>query len=234
MNSILKFINKNGFFYSVNFLLGLVIVLFLFVFSRTDGFIWLNQYHTYFLNHFFESITNLGDGLFIILTAVVLFFTKKRHKRLAYLIIFSYISSGLFVQILKNLIDAPRPCLYFEMHHFNYYLNVFATSRTGFSSFPSGHTASFFAFATVISCYFKKRYVCLSMLAMSTLVGFSRVYLAHHFPIDVFAGAIIGVVFGTLTYVWFVKFKINKFIRKRLRKLKKSNKNAIPTLSINQ
>jgi undecaprenyl-diphosphatase len=34
------------------------------------------------------------------------------------------------------------------------------------------------------------------------VAGYSRIYLAHHFLIDVFVGAIIGILFGSLSVIW--------------------------------
>ncbi|WP_157776666.1 phosphatase PAP2 family protein [Flavobacterium crassostreae] len=170
-------------------------------FSRKDGFVWLNQFHDSFLNFLFEKITFLGDGWFII--ALGLFFMLfKKYQTLAWIILLSYISSGIFAQILKHMISSPRPSVFFKMHQYQYYLDTFATSRIGFKSFPSGHTASFFALATVLSNYWKKRQLCIVLVLLSVLVGYSRIYLAHHFLIDVFAGAIIGIAFGSLSAIW--------------------------------
>jgi undecaprenyl-diphosphatase len=43
-------------------------------------------------------------------------------------------------------------------------------------------------------------------LTLGILVGYSRVYLAHHFLIDVFAGAVLGLLFGSLSYLWYNKY----------------------------
>ncbi|GIZ10409.1 phosphatase PAP2 family protein [Flavobacterium sp. UMI-01] len=202
MKAVVSEIMQNKLFYTLNLVLIVFVLFFLILFTRAEGFIWLNQFHTKSLNLVFEAITFLGDGLFIIVTALVLFFFKKT-RNLAFIIILSYLSSGLFAQLIKNMIIAPRPSVYFRMYHHQYYLDTFAHSRIGFKSFPSGHTASFFALATVLSGYFKKRYICWCLLILSMMVGYSRVYLAHHFLIDVCVGAIIGLVFGVLSLVWY-------------------------------
>ncbi|WP_366186533.1 phosphatase PAP2 family protein [Flavobacterium ovatum] len=191
-------------------------IILLCLFSRAEGFIWLNQFHTGSLDSVFENITFLGDGWFIIISSLVILLFLKQHRNLAFIILISYISSGLFAQIIKNIITSPRPSVYFEMHHYLYYLDTFATSRIGFNSFPSGHTASFFALATVLSGYCEKRYVCVLLLALSALVGYSRIYLAHHFLIDVCAGAVIGIVFGALSIVWFDLVISNSRVKNKL------------------
>lgn len=232
MNSIIKIVTQNRFFYALNFVLIIAILCLLFSFSRADGFIWLNQFHSSFLNYTFENITFLGDGSFTFLLSFFILVFFKNHRKLAFILLLSYISSGLFAQIIKNCISSPRPSVFFEIHHYKYYLDTFATSRIGFHSFPSGHTASFFALATVLSNYCKRRYICFSMIILSALVGYSRIYLAHHFLIDVFAGSIIGVLFGSLSVAWYNQIINNPLIKNKLERLKQINNNyPNPSLS---
>jgi len=64
-------------------------------------------------------------------------------------------------------------------------------------SFPSGHTAAAFAFAT------GARHALPSagppLFALAALVGFSRVHTGVHYPLDVITGALCGVALGELT-----------------------------------
>lgn len=64
-------------------------------------------------------------------------------------------------------------------------------------SFPSGHTASSFAAATVLSIYYPKATPL--VVSLSTAVGLSRVHLGVHFPSDVAVGALIGIGLGALS-----------------------------------
>lgn len=216
MSSIIKSIAENKFFYSLNFALLTVVIVLLSCFTKADSFIWLNQFHTKFLNYIFECLTFLGDGWFVIVFSLVFIVFFKDHRALGLIILLSYISSGIFAQFIKNIIVAPRPKVYFELHHIQYYLDTFASSRIGLNSFPSGHTASFFAFATVISNYCKRKYICITMPLLSILVGYSRIYLGHHFLMDVFAGALIGVAFGSLSSIWFNQITENTFIKRKI------------------
>jgi undecaprenyl-diphosphatase len=59
------------------------------------------------------------------------------------------------------------------------------------SSFPSGHAASAFAFATGAAG--AQPMLSAPLRALATLVGYSRVHTGVHYPADVVAGAFIGV-----------------------------------------
>ncbi|RPE33897.1 undecaprenyl-diphosphatase [Kitasatospora cineracea] len=64
------------------------------------------------------------------------------------------------------------------------------------ASFPSGHTASAFAFATGVSSQLPWAAAPLGLLAAT--VGYSRVHTGVHYPGDVVAGALLGTVAGSV------------------------------------
>jgi len=60
------------------------------------------------------------------------------------------------------------------------------------SSFPSGHAASSFACAYVLSRFAPRLTVFFYVLALG--IAFSRIYVGVHYPIDVLVGAMLGTV----------------------------------------
>ena len=64
--------------------------------------------------------------------------------------------------------------------------------RLGDYSFPSGHTSASFAAATALYAIDRRWGTAAYILAV--LIGFSRLYLGVHFPTDVLAGAVIGIL----------------------------------------
>jgi membrane-associated phospholipid phosphatase len=68
------------------------------------------------------------------------------------------------------------------------------------TSFPSGHTAAAFAFATGVGHTAPAAGIPLHGLA--ALVGYSRIHTGVHFPGDVIAGALLGTVLAQATTHW--------------------------------
>jgi membrane-associated phospholipid phosphatase len=65
------------------------------------------------------------------------------------------------------------------------------------SSFPSGHSAAAFAFATGVAHV--SHLAAVPLYALGTLVAYSRVHTGVHYPGDAIAGSLIGVVLAQAT-----------------------------------
>jgi membrane-associated phospholipid phosphatase len=183
-------------FLGFSFLMLLSLVFMVFT-KKESGFFILNNYHSGWLDDFFILYTNVGDGFFSIAIAVIFFFW--RQFLIGVEIITAFLLSGAFVQILKYFFPMPRPNVFLVNAHYHHFiLNV---TLTGHASFPSGHAASAFALATLLSLFEKNKIRTYWYLLGATLVAYSRIYLGQHFLQDVFAGAIIGFVSGLLVYL---------------------------------
>lgn len=90
-------------------------------------------------------------------------------------------------KILKNSIRRDRPCEALQ----GIAQGVSPGDRF---SFPSGHTAAAFIIALLISHFLPIFTV--PSFAWAILVGLSRVYLGVHYPTDILAGIVLGVLSG--------------------------------------
>lgn len=96
--------------------------------------------------------------------------------------------SNLTVQLVKRRVLRERPALRVRAP-------VHLPAPDAFS-FPSGHSAAAMAVAFAYASAFPA--LAGPLLALATLVGFSRVRLGVHFPGDVLAGQVIALAVGVL------------------------------------
>lgn len=196
-------IYKHSRFFLAGYLILLIFALFLLVdYSKVEGHLLLNPLHFKFLDYLFRGATFLGDGIFIISLAIVLWFLKRKH--LSLMIVAGYVISGIPVQVIKTLVDAPRPALFLKSIHYLHFVE--GVTLHNYNSFPSGHTASVFALALILSIYFKNKWSSLILLLLAAAVGYSRIYLSQHFLEDVTVGSIIGVLSGMAAWLLFDKW----------------------------
>ncbi|MCF0147579.1 MAG: phosphatase PAP2 family protein, partial [Clostridium sp.] len=142
-----------------------------------------NNFSNLFMDKLMVVITSLGDrGLIWIAMALILLAIKKYRKIGIILLIALLITSLIGEGIIKNIVQRPRAFLSYPD------IRLLINPPESFS-FPSGHTASSFAAAFVLSHYFKKWNFLFYFLAI--LIAFSRLYLFVHYPSDIIFGIIL-------------------------------------------
>jgi undecaprenyl-diphosphatase len=136
------------------------------------------------LNGAFELLSRIGTlGVVWLVVAVALALLWRRP----WIFLFVLIADGvadLVATVLKDLIPRHRP----HVHA------LVALPHT--SSFPSGHSATSFACATVLAGAAPRLRIPAFLLAAA--IAYSRVYNGVHWPTDVLAGAALGVAVGLL------------------------------------
>jgi undecaprenyl-diphosphatase len=90
---------------------------------------------------------------------------------------------------LKPMIGRIRPC------DIRQSIPLLVPRPTDFS-FPSGHTSA--SFAIVAALFFRKNKLWIPSLAVAMLISFSRLYLYVHYPTDILAGVLVGLLSGKL------------------------------------
>lgn len=132
-----------------------------------------------------NGITMMGEEAFFIVIIAVMFWCidKKFGYRLGFILISSMIINGGIKETLK----IPR---------------VFGTegirtlrikTATGYS-FPSGHTQGTASFWISVISNTKKKWSYILGITIIILVGFSRIYLGVHRPIDIIGGIVVAII----------------------------------------
>jgi membrane-associated phospholipid phosphatase len=168
--------------------------------SAKDLFFRLNTIHTLYLDTFFQNYTLLGDGVFSI--AIFLILLLAERTTLAMQVITGYLLSGIIAQILKRTIHAPRPHAIISSTEYPHFIE--GATHAGYTSFPSGHTASVFALAVLLALNTNDKRISPIYLITAIITGYSRIYLGQHFLADVVAGALIGILTAMLVY-WYLR-----------------------------
>lgn len=156
-----------------------------------------------FCDTFWQIITFCGNaGCVWLLMDIFLIIYKPTRKYGISILVTMLCCFLVFTFLLKGIIKRPRP------YQQNPAFTILIPEPSGLS-FPSGHTSISFCAATIIFLFRKEmkfaKYAWIPSLVLAALIGFSRLYLYVHFPSDVIAGVVVGIIFGTAGYLAHIK-----------------------------
>ncbi len=150
-------------------------------------------------DNFFAVYTYLGDGACWLLCLLLFLLFKKKKEIL--LLVFGFTYTTIITQLFKYIILPlePRPitaitnkALIHTVEGVDVYL---------ISSFPSGHTTTAFTIYLFACIMFNNKWVVYLGFIPTLLVGYSRVYLAEHFPRDVAGGIVTAIICSVLSVI---------------------------------
>lgn len=142
-----------------------------------------------YLTDIFKIITLFGNASMLI-TISVLILVIVKNKKIGIMVILNLLAVGILNQILKYIIQRPRP------------IENRLIEESGYS-FPSGHSMGSIAFYGLI-IYFIFKYIknkkirniyCIMLSLLILLIGISRIYLGVHYTSDVIAGFVISIAY---------------------------------------
>ncbi len=169
-------------------------------------FLFLNQgMNNSFFDWLMPRITDLHKNAYFVTLAgfaLVFWIFKKRKQALAYILTLAVslvLSDMISYRLIKPVVDRSRPAD-------SGLLVTLRTNHHSGKSFPSNHATNIFAASTVLSTAFPAAQVFFVLIAIA--VAFSRIYVGVHFPLDVFAGAILGI-----SCAYFSLYLSRKFLR---------------------
>lgn len=146
--------------------------------------------------------TILGISYVIAIVSVPLWISNKRESTIDVLVLIVIVT--VLTELIKILVDRPRPLD--ELTNVNTIL-----SASG-PSFPSAHASRAFAVAALLFLRVPRRSGILAVV-IASLIAVSRVYLGVHWPTDVLAGAVLGIILAYLfnsmcrSYVPYISFR---------------------------
>lgn len=149
-------------------------------------------------NRFFDIlmpfVTNYRNWYLIILAimaAMIIIDWKKGLMTIFLVMAAVSISDYLNSHIVKFIFGRTRPCSALPQETLHLILGCPSNP-----SFPSSHASNIFALTAVLT--YRYRNLLIYMLIIAVLVCLSRVYLGVHYPSDVIAGGICGILYGAM------------------------------------
>jgi len=157
-----------------------------------DIHLWSQNNQSPLSRDFFEFITHFGDGYVLLGLMTALYatgevFQQNSLRKTALLSLESWLISGAVVGGLKFVSGRARPYTGESSHSFHPF-----STKSRFNSFPSGHSSSAFAVATVIAKQSEEAYVDIFAYTIASLVALSRNSVNKHWPSDILIGSAIG------------------------------------------
>ena len=169
--------------------------------DQTILFFIQTNFHTPILNKVMILFTAAGDKGFVWILISLLLLINKKTRYIGMVTLGALVLSTIAGEgILKHIIQRPRSYVDFPS------IQLLVGKPTTYS-FPSGHTASSFAAAYVLSKYLKKISPLIWIVAIT--IAFSRLYLFMHYPSDVVAGIVLGLICGKVA-LYMYEHKIKK------------------------
>ncbi len=145
----------------------------------------------------FGTLTHFGDSLYFFVPTILIWGLIKIIKSktqimetisdISLFIFLNILLSGIVTQILKHIIGRPRPVLYngFELKS----LDIIQFDSK-WHSFPSGHTATIFAFIFCMIFLFPK--IKNLLIAIAIIIASTRVIVGAHFISDILGGTLVA------------------------------------------
>ena len=151
----------------------------------------------------FTTLTQLGDSFYyfipIVISWIILKIINSNNnflKTLSDICLFLFwniLISGVLVQVLKHILARPRPVLFFNSNQTSL---EFFSFESSLHSFPSGHSATVFAFAFCMLLLFPR--LRSFWLIFAIVIALTRVIITAHFVSDIIAGAFVAYLVSIL------------------------------------
>lgn len=158
---------------------------------------WIQEWRAPWLDDVMGLITRLGEETIFLLIGLIAYWCISKKWGFRFLI--AGITGASCNQLLKGIFLIPRPWVLDP----GFQIVESAREAAMGYSFPSGHTQSAACVFGMLAAWADRKWVTAVCAALILLVGFSRMYLGVHTPLDVGVGLLVSGVLVSLLLVLF-------------------------------
>ncbi len=171
----------------------------------TKVFTFLNQLGNPSWDGFWIFVTEKRNHIPLMVILLILVYKNLGLKRFLLSLVFIALMATWTDQItnlLKYSVRRPRPCSVDALSETIRYINKRCSSFSFFSGHSSNSMAIAIMIANLITPKYKKLFI--PLLLWAFCMGYSRIYVGVHYPIDVICGFTFGAISGYIFYKLFV------------------------------
>jgi undecaprenyl-diphosphatase len=169
-----------------------------------ETFIYLNSLGIDRFDGFWTLATDSTTWIPLFVLIFILIFRKFTGEEVLLMSVTALILAifiNFATDLTKEFVERLRPNNNTEI---NTFIRILRTPST--YSFFSGHAATSFSITTLVVLYLRKKEPWVWLFYIwPFLYSFSRIYLGVHYPTDIIAGAMAGIVSGTVFYLGYLR-----------------------------
>ncbi len=123
----------------------------------------------------------LSESYLLIIPLIIIYLIYNKDKKV-YSLLLALILTLVIVTAIKAAVVAPRPCI-----------DLVGECDNPLDSFPSRHVA---LVSVLLVFLWNKKPLFGAYSVYVLLIAWSRIHLGEHYPHEVLAGAVIGIIIG--------------------------------------
>lgn len=175
--------------------------------TDTDVFFFFNRMHNPFLDSFMSVFS--GKWEWLLMYAALLYVMLRNFSWKVTLLCMAGVALTIVfadqvcATLIRPYVERMRPSN--PDNPISEMVHIVNNHRGGRYGFPSCHSSNTFGLAFYFFFVFRKRWLTIFMMSWALLTCYSRIYLGVHYPGDLLAGAVVGIVGAYLAYRLFIK-----------------------------
>ncbi|PQB03843.1 phosphatase PAP2 family protein [Aureitalea marina] len=167
----------------------------------TDLFLWLNNLGKPAWDGFWLFVTHKFSSIPLYLILLILIYRQLGWKATLVVLVAAALmitASDQLANLFKYGVQRPRPCREEELQP----IMRFVAEGCGRFGYYSAHASSSMAAAVFLGLILRRSfsYLPFVLLFWAVSLGYSRIYVGVHYPLDVVSGMAMGGILGFLFY----------------------------------